>query len=269
MNPADVLTLAEKLTVRDLEILRSLRAHRLATTTQLRRLHLPTDSADTRTTTRLTQRVLARLEGHKLVARLYQRIGGVRRGADSVVWQLAVTGDRLLSVIDGDARRRYVEPKRAFIVHTVAVTELAVRLREAVQAGQLERVDLEAEPDSWHRFLGAHGRTEILKPDLSAVTVYGDYEDHWLLERDLASEHPGVVVRKAQVYERFVASGVYQDRHGVVPAVLWVVPDEARQRALERALRAARSLTPGMHRVVTDPAFLPTVLAGATPEQTT
>ena len=130
----------------------------------------------------------------------------------------------------------------------------------------MEQVDLTAEPTNWHRFMGLHGQAEILKPDLAAVTVYGDYEDHWLLERDMASEHPSVVVRKANVYERFVASGTYQDQHDIVPAVLWVVPDAARRHALERALRAARNLTDGMHRVVTEADFLPTVLAGTSPE---
>jgi hypothetical protein len=265
VNPSDVLTIADELSERDLAILRSLRGHRLVTTTQLRRLHLPTDSPDTRSATRLTQRVLTRLEGRRLIARLYQRIGGVRRGADSIVWQLAATGDRLLSAMDGDKRRRYLEPRRAFIKHTVAVTELAVQLREAVRAGQLDQVDLTPEPDNWHRFVGQHAQPETLKPDLAAIAVTDDYEDHWLLERDLASEHPTVVVRKAYVYERFVASGAYQDQHGVVPAVLWVVPSSERKETLQRALGRARDLTPGMHRVVTDADFLPTVLAGTTP----
>lgn len=274
MNPVDVLTLADQLTDRDIAILRTLRAHRLATTTQLQRWHFPsggsTGFAETPTALRTAQRVLRRLEAHRLLARLHQRIGGVRRGSDSTVWQLTVTGDRLLSVVDGDTRRRYVEPRAAFVAHTVAVTGLAVALIEALREGLLEHVTLNGEPDNWRRFSGLHGRTEILKPDLHAVTAFGDYEDHWLFERDLATEHPNVVVRKAHIYERFVATGVYQEQHDVVPAVLWIVPDEARQHALQRALRAARGLTPDMHRVVTEANFVATVLAGSTlPEPTT
>lgn len=271
MNPADVVTLTEQLTDRDIAILRTLRAHRLATTTQLQRWHFRPDKSgalqDRRTAIRVTQRVLRRLEQHRLITRLYQRIGGVRRGSDSTVWQLDMTGDRLLSVLDGDKRRRYVEPRRAFIAHTVAVTELAVQLIEAAEDGRLEGVTLTGEPDNWKRFSGLHGQTQILKPDLQAVTVFGEYEDHLMLEMDRATEHPGVVVRKAQIYERFAATGEYQDEHDVFPAVLWVVPDEARQQALERALRSARGLTPNVHRVITTANFIPTVLAGGTPSE--
>lgn len=189
----------------------------------------------------------------------------MRRGSDSTVWQLDVTGDRLLSVLDGDRRRRYVEPRKAFIAHTIAVTELATRLTEATSAGHLEQLTLTSEPDNWRRFTGQHGRIEILKPDLQAVTVFGDYEDHWLFEMDRATEHPSAVVRKAHIYERYASTGAYQAEHDVFPAVLWVVPDQARQQALERALRAARGLTTNIHRVITDSDFLPTVLAGSTP----
>lgn len=269
MNPADVLTLTEQLTDRDVAILRTLRAHRLATTTQLQRWHFnatgPGAFADRKTALRVSQRVLRRLEKHRLVARLYQRIGGVRRGSDSMVWQLDARGDRLLSVVDGDKRRRYVEPRKAFIAHSIAVTELATRLVEAKTDGRLEAVVLTGEPANWKRFTGLHGRMEILKPDLQAVTAFGDYEDHWLLELDRATEHPTVVVRKAQIYERYANSGAYQADHDVFPAVLWVVPDEARQQALQRALRSARHLNAEVHRVITDSDFLPTVLAGSSP----
>lgn len=273
MNPADVLTLTEQLTERDVAILRTLRAHRLATTTQLQRWHFsveqPDGFADRATALRVTQRVLRRLERHRLVARLYQRVGGVRRGSDSTVWQLDITGDRLLSVLDGDLRRRYVEPRKAFIAHTVAVTELATRLTQATLTGQLEQITLTSEPDNWKRFTGLHGRAEILKPDLQAVTVFGDYEDHWLFELDRATEHPSVVVRKAHIYERYANTGAYQAAHDVFPAVLWVVPDHAREHALQRALRAARGLTGGLHRVITDFDFVSTVLAGSAPVDNT
>ena len=265
MSPLDVHRLADLLTERDLAILRTLRAHRLATTSQLRRWHFVEPFATLSTATRATQRVLARLERHRLAVRLAQRIGGVRRGSESVVWQLDVAGDRLLSVLDGDHRRRYVEPARTFVSHTVAVTELAVRLTEAVRGGELEHAQFTGEPECWRRFSGAHGRAEILKPDLTAVTAFGDYEDHWFFELDLATEPPSVVARKAHVYERYARTGAYQADHDIFPAVLWVVPDEARVIALERALRRSTGLTPGIHRIVPEPEFLPTVLVGNTP----
>lgn len=271
MKPTDVLTLAQQLTDRDIATLRALRRHRLATTTQLQRMHFPSGPADgfddRLTALRVAQRVLRRLEGHELIARLFQRIGGIHKGSDSTVWQLAATGDRLLSVLDGDTRRRYVEPRERFIKHTVAITELAVQLTEALHNGRLEQLSVTGEPTNWRRFNGLHGRVETLKPDLHAVTAFGDYEDHWLLERDLATEHPNVVVRQALFYERFAATGRYQDEHDVFPAVLWIVPDQARQHALERAMRTARGLSPSIHRVITEAEFLPTVLAGNAPTE--
>ncbi|MEP9385215.1 replication-relaxation family protein [Nocardioides sp. KR10-350] len=250
MRRVDVRWLRGRLGPRDLAVLRTLRTHRLATTQQLRRWHFVDGFTSDEASLRSCQRVLARLERHGLLARLSQRLGGARRGAESIVWQLATTGDRLLSVIDGDHRRRYVEPGRAFISHGVAVTELAVRLHEAVRAGQLEEVSLNSEPDNWCRFLGPYGRAEILKPDLSAITVAGEFENHWLLERDLGSEHGPAIARKAQVYQRYYATGAYQDEHGIFPSVLWVVDDEPRRAALERTIAHTSGLTPGVHRVV-------------------
>lgn len=266
MTRVDVLALAESLSQRDLAILGILRRHRLATTTQLQRWQFPygpgQDIHSRTTAIRLTQRVLRRLEQHRLIIKLHQRIGGVRKGSDSTVWQLAASGDRLLTTLCGERRRRYVEPGRAFISHTLAVTELAVQLIEAEQRGQLDHVQLTPEPANWRHFPGLHDRVEILKPDLHAITVGGAYEDHWMCERDLSTEHPGVVVRQAHVYQRYADTGRYQSEHGILPAVMWIVNDPERQLALEQALQAARGLTPELHRVVPIADFLTTILAG-------
>lgn len=264
MTPDDLLRIRERLSDRDLEILRTLRAHRLATTTQLRRIHLPVLDTQTSTgpTTRSTQRILARLEGHGLTGRLHQRVGGINRGADATVWQLATSGDRLLALLDRHRRRRYIEPGRMFLEHTVSVTELATQLREAVHTGGLDQIDLTTEPSNWRRFNGQHGLLETLKPDLTAVVLSGDYEDHWFFELDRGSEHGSAITRKGLVYQRYAATGVYQNEHGIFPAVLWIVPDDRRRREVESALRRANPAIDGVHRVVTTWQFMPTVLAG-------
>jgi hypothetical protein len=69
------------------------------------------------------------------------------------------------------------------------------------------------------------------------------------------------VARKARIYQRYAATGVHQAGHGLFPAVLWVVPDSARQVALEAALRADAHLQQELFRVVTLDAFTTTVLA--------
>jgi hypothetical protein len=200
---------------------------------------------------------------------LERRIGGVRRGSSGLIWQLGPTGERLLRTLRGGNRRRFVEPSTTFAAHTVATAELAIQLHEAVAAGDLELLSLETEPTCWRTFVGSHGGQEWLKPDLYAVTAHGEFEDHWFIEVDLATEHPPVVARKARIYQRYAATGAHQADHGLFPAVVWVVPDSARQTALEAALRADPQLQPELFRVVSLDAFRTTVLAdtdlGASP----
>ena len=266
MKGADVVALRDQLSARDIAILESLRAHRLATTTQIRRLHFDEHAISVEAARRATARVLLRLEGHRLVSRLAQRIGGVRRGSDGLTWQLASRGDRLLAVMRGaDKRRRYIETGTAFAQHTIGVTDLAIELQLAVRAGDLEQVTVETEPRCWRHFTGAHAAKEILKPDLYVKTAMGEFEDHWWIEFDLETEHPSTVTKKARVYLRYAANGAQQRATGVFPVALWVVPTQARQDALQRAFRQMRDISPGMFRVTTRSAFMATILAGADP----
>lgn len=256
MNPTDTTNLLLKLSERDVAILESLRAHRLLTTAHIRRLHFAYGHATVAAAAGATLRVLVRLESHHLVSRLDRRIGGVRAGSSGVVWQLGSTGDRLLRAMHGQKkRRRYIEPSAAFTAHTLAVSELVVWLHELHDRHVLELVSVETEPACWRSFVGPHGTLEWLKPDLSVVTASGDYEDHWFLEADLATEHPPVIVRKAKVYQRFAATGTYQARHGLFPAVAWIVPDMARREAIQAALDADQAIQPGLFRVVTTAEF--------------
>jgi len=249
----DLLT---RLSERDVAVLQSLRDHRLLTTNHLRRLHFAFGHAGEPAAAAATMRVLARLEHHGLVARLERRIGGVRSGSSGITWQLGATGERLLRRMHGETkRRRYLEPSSAFTAHTLAVAELAVRLQELRDRHQLELVNLEPEPTCWRSFTGAHGTVEWLKPDIYAVTASSEYEDHWMIEADLATEHPPVVVRKAKLYQRYATTGAHQTRHGLFPAVIWVVPTDARRKALEAAFAADNTLRPRIFRVITTEEF--------------
>lgn len=263
MSPVDVTSLLLRLSERDLAVLESLRAHRLLTTALIRRLHFAHGHATITAASGATMRVLARLEMHGLVARLERRIGGVRSGSSGIVWQLAATGERLLRTMRGEKkRRRYMDPSPAFTAHTLAVAEHAVRLQEFAGEGAIELVSVETEPSCWRSFVSPHGTREWLKPDLYAVTASGDFEDHWFLEVDRATEHPTAVVRKAKTYQRYAATGAHQARHGLFPAVVWVVPDKARRGALEAALAADRGVQPELHRVVTVDEFRGLVAEG-------
>lgn len=259
-----VADLLLQLSDRDRAVLDSLRDLRLLTTELLRRLHFTHDQstfegkrhATEAAASVATMRVLSRLEARGLVARLKRRIGGVRAGSSGVTWQLGSSGERLLRVLHGEEkRRRYIEPSALFVDHTLAVAEAAVCLRELDRRGAVELVTLEPEPACWRSFLAPHGARSWLKPDLFAITASGDFEDHWFIEVDRATEHPGVVVRKAGVYQRYAASGAHQAEFGLFPAVLWVVPDERRRRVIAAALDAERGLQRELFRVVTEEQF--------------
>ncbi|WP_436495533.1 replication-relaxation family protein [Actinokineospora sp. HUAS TT18] len=266
MSNEKVADLLMSLSDRDRAVLDSLRAHRLLTTELLRRLHFlhhPPSAFDRRTHATegaaavATMRVLARLEGRGLVTRLKRRIGGVRAGSGGITWQLGSTGERLLRVIHGDEhRRRYLEPTALFTDHTLAVAEAAVQIGELDHTDGLELVALETEPTCWRSFLSPHGTRSWLKPDLFAVTASGNYEDHWFIEVDRSTEHPGVVQRKAAVYQRYAASGDHQAKHGLFPAVLWVVPDDSRKRTLATAISADQSVQGELFNVITTGEFV-------------
>jgi len=252
MTPTSVAGLLMRLSERDLSILESLWSFRLLSTAQIRRLHFHTGHATVAAASSATMRVLSRLEAQHLVARLHRRIGGVRAGSSGIVWQLGAAGERLLRAMRSETRRRrYIEPTMTFMAHTLAVAELAVRLQELENSGAIELVAVETEPSCWRSFVGPHGAIEWLKPDLFAVTASGDFEDHRFFEADLGTEHPPVVVRKAKVFQRYAATGAHQARHGLFPAVVWVVPGPGRQAALQAALAADKAIQPGLFRVVT------------------
>ncbi|MBB1152463.1 replication-relaxation family protein [Amycolatopsis dendrobii] len=264
MSPADVTALLVHLSDRDVSILQSISAHRLLTTAHIRRLHFARGHASLGAAAGAVMRVLTRLEAKNLVARLARRIGGVRAGSSGITWQLGATGERLIRTMEGKKyRRRFIEPGTAFAAHTLATAELAVTLRELDQAGDLEVTTIETEPSCWRSFTGPHGTLEWLKPDLFAITVSGDFEDHWYLEADLATEHPTVVVRKAKAYQRYAATGGYQARHGLFPAVGWVVPDAARRRALSTAFAADPAIQRDLFQVVTTAEFKQLMASGA------
>jgi hypothetical protein len=267
MTRHDVADLLLQLSERDQKILEALRTHRLLSTAHIRRLYFAHGKDERHSSqaaaSNAAMRVLSRLEAHGLMVRLMRRIGGVRAGSSGIVWQLGATGERMLRALYGDGqRRRYLEPSRAFVAHTLDCSELAVRLHELDRQGALELVTLEAEPNCWRSFLAAHGVRSWLKPDLFAITASGNYEDHWFIEADRATEHPGVVARKVAVYQTYAATGMYQAEHGLFPAVLWVVPDAKRKHVIEDILSAERVGRTDVFHVVTQTGFTGCITSG-------
>ena len=277
MTKNDIHNLFELLSERDLSILESLRTYRALTTALIRRLHFPHTSGDSAQATAehatvaaaavATIRVLTRLESHRLIARMQRRIGGVRAGSSGITWQLGASGERLLRARHGETnRRRYCEPSPTFLAHTLAVANLATTLVELARDKLVELLHLEAEPECWRIFTGLHGAQQWLKPDLFAVTAGGDYEHHWFIEADNATEHAPAIARKAAVYQQYAASGQHQAEHGLFPAVAWIVPDIKRVEGITAALHSDPSLRElakaGLFHVLAVTQF-PAFIAGA------
>lgn len=247
-----VRELLDRLTDRDLRILDDLERFRLLRTDQIRRLQFGSGHATELAATRGAVRVLGRLEAGGYIARLTRRVGGPLRGSTATVWQLTATGERLQRARRGDpVRRRFQEPSPHFTRHTLAISELGVRLIERGRESGVDMVELRPEPNCWRSFTNALGAVTWVRPDLLSVTADAETETHVWAEVDLGTEHLPTVLRKCAVYERYFRTGIEQTARGVFPLVAWVVPDARRADALRQAIARERSLDGSLFVVVT------------------
>src|SRR5262249_28414998 len=116
--------LDDTLTDRDRAILVTLGRVRVATARQLYRLHFEG------VTRRQPRASLASLADRRLIARLPRVVGGARAGSTGFVYTLDIAGHRLMR--PGHTRpQRPWSVGRAFLDHTLGVTELYARLVEA------------------------------------------------------------------------------------------------------------------------------------------
>jgi len=239
--------LGMELSERDFQILHSVARHRFLSAKQIEQLHFH-EHASSLTAARVCRRVLARLVEQRVLERLKHRVvGGLHAGSASHVYCLGPAGRRLRA--DGDVRVAR-EPSQAFVEHTLDIADTHVRLREAARAGAFELLSVEVEPACWRRFLGTGGGRETLRPDLYVISARGEFEYCWFLEIDRGREGPSALQRKCRRYQSYRSSGKEQQRAGTFPLVVWVTPDNQRARAVEKAIRSARSLTQELFRVV-------------------
>lgn len=268
--PYRVGDLLLQLTVRDLDVLESFEKFRLLDTRLIQRLHFPVTAgsgtkggghATRSSATRSTTRVLGRLEGHGLVARVGRRVGGLGHGSTQTVWQLAAAGERLLRARRGEpGRRRYVDPGAGFLEHTLDVARYAITIIEQSRQQNFEVLELQAEPQTWREFQAAHGGALTLKPDLYLVTADTESETHCFIEVDRATEHLPAVLRKCHLYQQHFRTGELQAHHdGLYPLVVWVTPDEKRARSIGRAIAGDGSLSAELFRAGTTDATIPVV----------
>jgi len=228
----NVHELAGQLGERDEKILRDLARVRLLSGHQLDRLHF----AALTPPHRARSRVLKRLVAWRAVTTLSRRVGGVRAGSAGLIYTLDVAGQRALQLLDrsdhGPARRPWT-PGQMFTAHSLAVSELYVALREAERRGELELLDLRAEPACWQRTttLGT------LKPDAYVLVAHGEMEDAWWVEVDRSTESRATLRRKLELYLLAAQTGQVGPS-GVLPRVLVTVPDEARLMQVRETVAA-------------------------------
>jgi hypothetical protein len=231
--------LAEALSDRDQEILRFVHDSRFATGHQLVRRFWQTRD-QTSAGARAARRALKRLVDLRVLSTLPRRIGGIRTGSQGLVYAVGRGGVRLLAVRGVSGARTEV-PGTLHLAHTLATTELTVRLAEAERAGDLEVIDVQQEPACWRSFSGLGGARRVLKPDLFVRLGAGALEDRWMIEVDLGSEAGRTLARKAAIYREHYQSGREQHDHGVYPRLLWTAPDGQRAVQIESVLEAQPS----------------------------
>lgn len=237
MSSEMLKSMIRRLSDRDKEILDSVLKYRYLTTNQIRRFHFR-EAKSENTSLRTANRTLAKLKEYQLLTPLKRRIGGVRAGSASYVWTLSPLGARALMQMgkksNKTARKRLYVPSYSFLTHTLAVSELSIKLMEFSFLGRVSLLKQQLEPECWREHVGFGGALKYLKPDLAAVTSSGEYEDYWFIELDLSTESPATVVRKCKQYAAYKNSGTEQREYGVFPSVVWIVPDGNRKCSLQR-----------------------------------
>jgi hypothetical protein len=253
----------ERLSERDLAIIRQVAELRLMSARQIQAVHFAAaDHDNEQAATRARQRVLERLSRDGLLLRLERRIGGVRAGSAGLVLALGPLGQRVLD--PNGPRRRAHEPTLRFVDHTLAVAQLVVDVIVAERGGVLDLLQHQAEPRCWREFAGLGGGRRLLRPDAFLALGSGELELRWFIEMDRASESVPVLVRKCGLYANYYQTGREQESHasGVFPRVCWIVPDEHRAKRLLRAIENARSLPRRLFVVTTEMQALTTLQGG-------
>jgi len=235
---AYVERLAAELPERDLALVETLDRFRVATPSQLRRLHF-TEGTKAANARQVWRRLRA-LQALSVVTVLERRVGGGRGGSSQAIFALDTAGQKLASACGpagGNRLRRPWTPGNRFLAHAVAVTELYVIACERARAGEGEVLAFDAEPLCWRRFTGIGGATAWLKPDAFARFGAGEYEHLSFVEVDRATASAPTITRKLDVYRRYWQTGREQERFGAFGRVLLLAPHAARRKVLADAVK--------------------------------
>lgn len=207
--------LVDSLSARDWAIVSTLDRVRLATGTQLQRLHFSDLSVRGQVAAR--SRVLKRLADARVVIQLERRVGTARRGSSPACYALDSAGQQLVrlsaNLNNPTARvRRSVTPGDRFMSHALWVTELYVALAERARRGQFKLVDFKVDP-AYPNGLGGW-----IRPDALVVLSKRD-NFYWWYEADLGTESLATVRRKLFAYLDYFERGQLMPSGDVMP---WV-----------------------------------------------
>jgi hypothetical protein len=209
---------ASGFTPRDAQVLELVGRFRLLAAEQIRDVLF----ADQASKTPL-DRSLKRLTDAGYLARLGRMVGGFGGGSGQYVYQLGRMGWRYLGKGGG------YRPLRVVDLHTLTIAECFVILKRLERGGELTVISYEPDPGS-RRTVGDIALTPDAFVELGEPTLRIKYS-FWL-EIDRDTENAETIKGKCVRYWR-----AFQSWDGdVFPYVVFVVPDAARGRELERVI---------------------------------
>jgi hypothetical protein len=261
-----LVALADEMPLRDRRIVETVARLTLVSGGQLVDLAF-CEIANPSTRARRGRRVLGRLVEQRVLDRLERRRGGVGGGSSAWVYALGPAGRRIVAYWAGEGlprSRGAHEPGAAWTAHTLAVSDLYVRLRRAERTGRVELLAFDGEPACWRRYMRLGGAAGVLKPDAYIRLGVGEFEDSFFAEIDLGSERRGQLTRQHHAYREYFRSGVEQATTGVFPGVLWIVPDAKRVALLADIHRGLPEQTRRLFMLATSEQALATLCGLAT-----
>lgn len=229
-----LMALDQRLSERDRSLVQQVVRLRFMTAGQLERLAFDAIPEPV-TRARRARRQLARLVELDLLWRLQRRVGGVRAGSTGYVYGATAEARRLDAWLRAEPLNRAQaahEPGVTFVEHSVACSELFVRLIEANRTNQLELLEHQAEPACWRQFPGPIGGVRHLRPDAFVKLGIGEWEQLAFIEVDRGSEGTGALARKLEGYVAYWRSGAEQHQRGVFPKVVWLTTTDRRVQQL-------------------------------------
>jgi Replication-relaxation len=236
--------LVNTLSTRDVGILETLSRVRIASGSQLERLHFSDLGPRSRQVKRW--QVLKRLTEARALMTVERRIGATGGGSDKQCYILDSAGLHVLQLqaraSGGVPIRRPRIPGDRFLNHALAVTELYVALVERSRLDDFRLEAFEVEP-RWPNGVGGW-----LGPDAYVQLAHDDEHYSWWFEADLGTESLPTLEKKLTAYLDFVQRGRLGPG-GVVPWVLIGVQTEPRQTMMQRMVNRLPELAGYLFRI--------------------